>query len=155
MATLRGVVVLTAAGTFIQDTIDTNIATDSTIGWEITGFKATFRSRDATGVEVPESSIIDCILSTRVTTETTPDETEEIARVSLAMALSTAASISSIEVNKQAIILEPRLTVQPNLYVGASCSVALAAITDIYYEIQYEPVKLNNNELLRLLIGGV
>jgi hypothetical protein len=155
MATLRGVVVLPAAGTFTQVTIDTNIATDSTSGWEITGFRAVLKSRDASGVEVLESNDIDCILATRATTITTPDETEEIARVCWALGFGTAVGATSIEEQKTAPMLETRLTVQPNIYVGVFCSTTIGSITDIYYEISYVTTKLNNNELLRLLIGGV
>lgn len=155
MATTRGVVVLPAAGTFTQATIDTNINADSKFGWMITGLKGVLKSRDATGVEVPESNDIDLILSTRVTTITTPDETEEIARVNWAIALSTAVGIATPELQKLAPIAEPRLTVQPNLYVGVKGSATVGAITDIYFEISYEIVKLSDMELLRLLVGGV
>lgn len=154
MTTARGVVVLPAAGTFTQATIDTNISADSRFGMEITGFKAYMRSRDATGVEVPESNLIEAILSTRVTTITTPDETVEIARVGWALRFSTAASMAEQEPEKQAIMLMSRLTVQPNLYVGVKGSTTVGAITDIYYEFSYEIVKLSDVELLRLLVGG-
>jgi hypothetical protein len=155
MATKRGVVVLPAAGTFTQDTFDTNISADSKIGYAITGFKAYMRSRDATGVEVPESNLIECILSTKITTITTPDEDEEIARVGFALAFSTAAGFAVPEPSKRAELLEPRLTVQPNLYIGVKGSVTVGAITDIYYEIAYDVIKLTDIELLRLLVGGV
>lgn len=155
MATERGVVVLPAAGTFTQGTFETNITSESKYGIQVTGFKAYMRSRDATGVEVPESNLIECILSTRITTITTPDETEEIARVGWGLRFSTAASMTETEPAKSAILLEPRLTVQPTLYIGVKGSVAIGAITDIYYEISYDTIKLGDVELLRLLVGGV
>jgi len=154
MATSRGVVVLPAAGTFTQVTLDTNISADSTFGWMITGLRGILKSRDATGVEVPESNNIDLILATRLTTITTPDETEEIARINWALAFSTAAAFAIPELQKLAPMAEPRLTVQPNLYIGVKGSVTIGAITDVYYEISYETFKLSNIELLKLLIGG-
>lgn len=155
MATARGVVVLAAAGTFIQTVLDTNINADSKYGWAITGFRGILKSRDATGVEVPESNDIDLILSTRITTITTPDETEELARINWAVAFSTAVAFSIPELQKTAPIAEPRLTVQPNLYIGAKGSTAIGAITDIYYEVTYDIIKLSDMEVLRLLVGGV
>lgn len=155
MATARGVVVLPAAGTFTQVILDTNINADSKYGWNVTGFKGTMKSRDATGVEVPESNNIDLILSTRVTTITTPDETEEVARINWALAFSTAAGFSHAELQKEAIMLESRLTVQANLYIGVKGSATIGAISDVYFEVSYEIVKLSDMELLRLLVGGV
>lgn len=155
MAIEKGVVVLPAAGTFTQAVFDTNITAESKYGLEITGFKAYMRSRDATGIEVPESNLIECILATQITTITTPDETEEIARVGWGLRFSTAASMAETEPEKVAFMLEPRLTVQPTLYIGVKGSVTIGAITDIYYEISYSIVKLSDIELLRLLVGGV
>lgn len=154
MATTRGVVVLPAAGTFTQGTIDTNISADSKFGWLVTGFRSILLSRDATGTEVPESHRIDSILSTKVTSITTPDEDEELARVSWALSFSTAAGFANFEPQKLAPMAEPRLTVQPTLYVGVKGSVTVGAISDIYYEVSYEIVKLTDVELLRLLVGG-
>jgi len=155
MAIKKGVVVLPAAGTFTQDVFDTNISADSKFGYAITGFSAYMRSRDATGVEVPESNLIECILSTQVTTITTPDNDEEIARVGWVLAFSTAAGFAVLKPNGVADLLEPRLTVQPNLYIGVKGSVTVGAITDIYYQVSYDIVKLTDIELLRLLVGGV
>lgn len=155
MATERGVVVLPAAGTFTQVTFDTNISSDSKFGINVTGFKGQIRSRDATGVEVPESNMIELILATRITTITTPDEPEELARIAWSLGFSTAAGFASIEAIKEAKMLEPRLTVQPALYIGVKGSATIGAITDIYYEFSYEIVKLSDIELLRLLVGGV
>lgn len=155
MATEKGVVVLPAAGTFTQAVFDTNITSDSKFGLEVTGFRAYMRSRDATGIEVPESNLIECILSTRVTTITTPDEPEEIARVGWGLRFSTAASMAESEPTKVAVMLEPRLTVQPTLYISVKGSTTIGSITDIYYELSYQVVKLGDVELLRLLVGGV
>lgn len=155
MAVEKGVVVLPAAGTFTQNTFDTNISSDSKFGMEITGFKAYVRSRDATGIEVPESNLIECILSTRITTITTPDEPEEIARVGWGLSFSTASGFAVSTPEKSVILLEPRLTVQPTIYIGVKGSTTIGAITDIYYEFSYNIVKLADIELLRLLVGGV
>lgn len=154
MLKLKGVVALPAAGTLTQAIIDTNITADSLSGWGIVGFRGYMRSRDATGVEVPESNVIDLILSTQATTITLPMDIEEIARVSWAMAFSTAAGFEEVQLSKESIMSDMRLTVQPQLYVTAKGSTTVGAITDLYYEIDYEPVKLGAVELLRLLVGG-
>jgi len=52
-------------------------------------------------------------------------------------------------------MLEPRLTVQPTLYISVKGSTTIGSITDIYYELSYQVVKLGDVELLRLLVGGV
>lgn len=154
MASTRGVVVLPAAGTFTQTTIETMITTESNQLWAITGLKGIMRSRDSTGVEVPESNVVDLILSTRATTVTLPSESEEIARVSWALAFSTAVGFSQVELVKQITLIEPRVTAQPYLYAGVKGSTTIGTITDIYFEVYYEQVKTNTTTLLQLMVGG-
>lgn len=155
MGQLKGVVVLPVDGGLTQVIIDTNITADSTTGWEITGFRGWMRSRNNLGVEIPESNVIDLILSTQPAIVTVPSDVEEIARVSWALAFSSGVGFTSTELNKASTLGEPRLTVQPLLYVSAQGSTTIGSITDLYYEIDYQQVKLGAVELLRLLVGGV
>jgi len=153
MALVKGVAVLPALGTLTSVSIDTNITADSKSGWEITGFKAHLRSRDATGIEYLEAMVIDAKLAT-VATVTLPDSDDEIARVTWGLAWSSAASFTPIPIIQRADMTESRLTVQPLIYVNVVNTVGIVAITDIYYEFSYDVVKLTDVELLRLLIGG-
>ena len=153
MAVIKGLVALPALGTLTQTLVDTNISADSRYGWQIEGFKGTYLSENATGVETPEAFRIDLTLSTKATVITTPDDEDEIARVDWDLFYS-AAGMASIGLAKQAVVLEPRLTVQPILYVTGYCPVGLASVSNLYFEISYSVVKLTDVELLRLLIGG-
>jgi hypothetical protein len=153
MAVVKGNVILQAAGTIVQSIVDTNISGDSKFGWMIEGFKGTMLSAGVGGVEVPEAYRTDLTLSTQATTITTPDDEDEIARVSWGLTYS-AAGLADFEPSKLGVLLEPRLTVQPLLYVSAVSAVALTSVNTFYYEIRYSVVKLTDVELLRLLIGG-
>lgn len=152
MAIVRGTLVEAVAGTFIQDTIDTNIPVDGKFGWEITGFKAWCSTLYAEATTADYQ--ISAILSTQATTVTTPSDTEEIARVGWANAFTTAAVAYPVQPILVAQMLESRLTVQPQLYVGLDTD-GSAAVSRIYYEFSYQIIKLSELEVMRLLIGGV
>jgi len=151
MAIIRGVLTQTGADTFTQAVIDTNLTVDGKSGWQILGFKATW----LLGYTVAATdNILSAILSTRVTTVTLPSETEEIARVSWAVANTAGVAVAyPFEPIKSADVLETRITVQPNLYVSAS-STTTGLTNVLYYEFTYEPVKLSDLEVMRLLQGG-
>lgn len=152
MAILRGTLIQSAANTFTQDTIDTNLSTDLKSGWEITGFRcwASTLYTEATTADYTLAAV----LSTQATTVTTLDESEEIARIQWANNFTTASVAYPVEPIKMAEMLETRLTVQPQIYFGID-STGLTAAARIYYEFSYNIVKLTEIEVMRLLVGGV
>jgi len=54
---------------------------------------------------------------------------------------------------KRQELFEPRVTVQPFIYLGVSSS-GTAIANDMIFRINYEIVKLSDIEVLRLLAGG-
>lgn len=152
MTILRGTLIESVAGTFVQATIDTNISIDGKYGWEITGFKA-FCSTLYTEVTTSDYTI-NAILSTQVTNPTAMSDSEELARINWSNNFSTASVAYPVEEIKLAQMLETRLTVQPQIYVGLDVD-GTAAVSRIYYEISYNIVKLTELEVMRLLVGGV
>lgn len=152
MTILRGTLIEAVAGTFVQATIDTNISIDGKYGWEITGFKA-FCSTLYTTTSSADFRIA-ALLSTQETTATLASDAEELARVEWANCFTTASVATVQEPIKTAQMLESRLTVQPQIYVGIDTD-GEAAVTRIYYEISYNIVKLTELEVMRLLVGGV
>jgi len=66
-----------------------------------------------------------------------------------------AASTSAIQLFGDASIrlLEPRVTVQPNLYLNISSN-GLTAVATVYMSVVYEVVKLTDMEVMRMLQGG-
>jgi hypothetical protein len=66
-----------------------------------------------------------------------------------------AASTSGIQVDSERIVtfVQPRLTVQPNLYINVS-SAGMTVGNTIYVEVFYEIVKLTDIEVMRLMQGG-
>ena len=149
--TRRGVVTQSAADTFTQSVIDTNITVDGKAGWEITAFSAYWSNAEA----MPAADIeVNAVLSTQATTVTTFDQDEEIIRLNWGFAnIAGVAVVVPVDMVKREILFSPRLTVQPLLYVGAS-SVNTGLTVVIYYEIVYDIVKLTDLEVLRLLQGG-
>ena len=152
MTIIRGTLIEGVAGTFVQATIDTNISIDGKYGWEITGFKA-FLATGYTEVTTADWEI-NAVLSTQVTTATAMSDPEELARIGWANNFTTASVAYPIEPIKTAQMLETRLTVQPQIYVGIDAN-GTAAVSRIYYEISYDIVKLTELEVMRLLVGGV
>lgn len=150
MARIKGVVVQGGADTFTSDTIDTNMTVDGRVGWEITRFKAYWSngySLDAV------DSTVNALLSTQ-STITTMDQDEELARINFSVANTAGIAVAyPVDILKEAIIFGSRITVQPTLYVHAA-SAGSGQANALYYEIEYELVKLTDLEVMRLLIGG-
>jgi len=147
---IKGVVTQSGADTLTAGLIDTQLSADGKSGWQINRFKAWF----ANGHTIPAAdSTVSCVLAT-VATVTLPNDTREIARISWGIQNTAGVAVAfNFEATKESVILEPRLTVQPALYVQVSSSGTTIA-NQIYYEIEAEIVKLADLEVLRLLVGG-
>lgn len=151
MYSKRGVITQGGADTFTASAIDTNITADGKSGWEIVAFSGYWANAETGAAADSDASLI---LATQATV-TTFDQDEEIYRLQWGVAntggVAVAYPLSQI---KRELLIQPRVTVQPAIYVQAST--ALTALTNVfYYEVHYNIVKLTDLEVLRLLQGGV
>jgi len=147
----RGVVTQGGADTFTAATIDTNLTADGKSGWEIIAFSGYWSSGETPAAVDSE---FNAILAVQATV-TTFDQDEEIHRLNWAVANTGGVAVAyPLNLIKREFLIEPRVTVQPLIYVQAS-SVATAVTNVMYYEIHYNIVKLSDIEVLRLLQGGI
>lgn len=149
--TKRGVVTQGGADTFAIGTIETNLTADGKAGWEIVGFSAYYTNGETAAAA---DSDVNCILATQATV-TTFDMDEEIYRLNWSVANTAGVAVAyPLGLVKREMLIEPRLTVQPNIYVQVSST--LSGLANVMaYEIHYNIVKLTDLEVLRLLQGGV
>jgi hypothetical protein len=105
-------------------------------------------------IQVPGDMEHDVYLQT-IATLTTSDSDDVIARCSFGTAITGAADVGfQCFPENEVVLFEPRLTVQDSIYVLSRNVVGSTTAPVIYYEINYEVVKLTDLELLRLLVGG-
>jgi len=138
------------ADTFTATAIDTNLTSDGKIGWLITKVKAFWENGYSAAAA---DQTISAILASQATV-TTPVDTEELARVNWAVANTAGVAVAyPVELQKEIMAAPDRVTVQPTLY--AQVSSATTGLTNVmYFEIEYDEVKLSEVEFLRLLVGG-
>lgn len=150
MGIIRKKVTQGGADTFTAVAIDTNLTPDGKIGWLIKSIKC-FWENGYLGVAT--DSTISAILATQATV-TTPDDNEELARVNWAIANTAGVAVAfPMHLQKTEFAADDRITVQPTLYVQISS--ATTGLTNVvYFEIEYEAVKMTELEVLRLLVGG-
>lgn len=152
---VKGSLLQSGANVFTAGTVETNLQIDGKSGWLISGFRV---FNESVQKNTPADMRINVALST-IATQTAMNSLDEIARVtwSLQYDAGTSATTTTIAVShdliKTAVFLEPRLTVQPQIYVQIS-SEGSGQVSQIYYEINYDLVKLTDVELLRLMVGG-
>ena len=147
---IKGAVVQGGADTFTAQTVLTGLTIDGKTGWLVKGFKA-YWSNGYTAAAA--DAISNCVLAT-ISSATPPSSDDEICRVSWGVQNTAGVAVAfSFEPSKRGDILEPRLTVQSDLYVHAS-STSTGLTNTFYYEIEYELVKLTDIEVLRLMVGG-
>jgi hypothetical protein len=151
MSILRGVTTQSGADTFTQTAIDTNLTADGKAGWEVVSFRAFWPGMYALAAA---DMTLSAILATQVTTVTTLNLAAEIARVNWAIANTAGVAVAfPVEQTKTDILIETRITAQPLLYVGIS-SATTGAANVVYWELEYNVIKLSDVETLRLLVGG-
>lgn len=147
----RGVVTQGGADTFTIGTIDTNLTADGKAGWEIIGLSAYYSNAETAAAA---DSDVNCVLAVQATI-TTFDQDEEVYRLNWAVANTAGVAVAyPLNLVKREMLLQPRLTVQPYIYVHVAST--LSGLANVmYYEIHYNIVKLTDIEVLRLLQGGV
>jgi hypothetical protein len=140
----------TGNDTFTSAAISTGLTADGKAGWSIAAIEAYWV--DGTAVAAADWSI-SALLGT-ISTVTTFGDVDEIARISWAMQNTGGVAIAvPLEIQKQVVLLEPRITVQPTIYAAVS-SAATGQANDIIISVFYDLVKLTDLEVLRLLAGG-
>lgn len=146
----RGVVTQTGSDTLTAVTVDTNITVDGKAGWEIAGVSAYW----STGESVAAADWdVNLVIATQPTATLFSDD-EEIYRLNWALQNTAGVAVAvPLTLVKRELLLQPRLTVQPAIYVQAVSQLTGTANT-LYYEILYDIVKLSDLEVLRLLQGG-
>jgi hypothetical protein len=150
MSTKKGVVTQTGADAYTSLAIPTGLTADGKAGWEITGLIAYWSNQE---VLAPADMELDAILAT-ISTVTTFDSIDEITRINFGISNTAGVAVAfPIDMIKQAIIQEPRLTVQPNVYLNVS-STLTGGTNVVYWELAYNIVKLTDLDVLRLLQGG-
>ena len=138
------------ADTFTAATILTGLTVEGKSGWLIKGLKAFWSN----GYTAPAGdAVTHCVLAT-IATITSPNSDDEIARVSWGVQNTAGVAVAfSYDPVKLAIMQESRLTVQSDLYVHAN-TIGTTLSNILYFEIEYEIVKLTDIEVLRLMVGG-
>jgi hypothetical protein len=151
MGIIRVAVTQGGADTLTQVAIPTSLTADGRMGWLIKRLTAMW-SNGYTSVAADQK--MSAILSTKPTTATIPTDSEELARVVYAVSNTAGVAVAyTMELQKTTLAAADRVTVQPYLYATVeSAGTALANL--VYFEIEYEDVKMTDLEVLRLLVGG-
>lgn len=150
MARFIGSVVQGGADTFAYGTIDTGITVDSKAGIEIYAIEAFWDNGEAVAAADWE---INVVLAT-TSGATIFNSADEITRVSWGLQNTAGVAVAvPYEPVKSNLMFEPRVTVQPLIYVHNSSTLTGQANT-IRYKVYYNTVKLSDLELMRLLVGG-
>lgn len=131
-------------------TIATSLTVEAKSGWEIFAMEAFWV--DGSSV-APGDWQLSATLGT-VNTATTPVSDDEIARVAWGLQNTAGVAVAvPYEPQRSIVLIEPRVTVQPQLYVGVT-SASTAQANDVVVIVYYNIVKLTDLEVLRLLQGG-
>lgn len=150
MITIKGTITQTGVNTYTSSLVDTNLSVDGRAGWDIKAFRGFYSNF---GVQTPADITQNLILAT-LATVTNYDSKDEIARVVWQAGGNTFTDVfAQFDAIKAAVFSGSRLTVQPFLYINSS-STGQSAAGILYWEMDYEVVKLTDLEVLRLLQGG-
>lgn len=150
MAKFLGSIGQAGADTFTTASIDTGITIDSKSGLSIVAVEAYWENAEAVAAADWELNVVVS------TTSSSPlfYSADEIARVSWGMQNTAGVAVAiGYEPVKSLTLIEPRLTVQPIIYMGCLSTLTGQANT-IRFRLYYEVVKLSEMELMRLLVGG-
>ncbi len=150
MATIKKLVTQSGADTFTSVAIDTNLTVDGKSGWEIVAVEAYWS--DGAAVAAGDW-YLNAKLAT-ISTSTLFTDDDEIARLDWGMQNTGGVAVAvSYEPFRGVSLNEPRLTVQPTIYVGVESS-GTSQANDVLFRVYYNIVKLTDIEVLRLLQGG-
>jgi len=147
---IKGTLIQTAPDTFTTLAVETGLTADGKAGWQIRKLRV-FWSLGYTVAAVDHMA--SCVLATLITS-TSLDSHDEICRVSWGQQNTGGVAVTvNLEPIKDHTLSEPRLTVQPIIYIHAN-TISTGISNRFYFEIDYDLVKLSDLEVLRLLAGG-
>jgi len=147
---VKKLVTQSGSDTFTTGTIETGLTVDGKAGWSITAIEAYWADGSAVAAA---DWFLNAKLAT-ISTSTNFQDADEIARLSWGMQNTAGVAVSVAYQPYQGFgLLEPRITVQPELYCGIESS-GTSQANDVVFRVYYEIVKLSDLEVLRLLQGG-
>lgn len=150
MPVVKKLVTQTGNDTFTTGSIATGLTVDGKAGWSIIAIEAYWV--DGAAVAAGDWTL-NAKLAT-VSTSTSFVDDDEIARVDWGLQNTGGVAVSvPYEPFKGISLAEPRITVQPTIYVGVE-STSTGQANDVVFRVYYEIVKLTDLEVLRLLAGG-
>jgi len=150
MAKVKVLVTQTGADTFTSEPISTGMTLEGKTGWQVTAIQVFWA--DGSAVAAADWSI-SATLAT-VDTETAFGDADEITRISWGLQNTAGVAVAvPYEPQKENFLIEPRITVQPQIYAGIVSS-GTGQANDIIMEVYYETVKLSDLEVMRLYAVG-
>ena len=139
------------ADTYTEVPILTGLTADGKAGWQIDRIEAFWVDGSTPAAADWQMS---AIVKTIETTQTDFGDDDEIARVSWGLQNTAGVAVAvPYEPQKFVDLFEPRVTVQPVIYVAVD-SANTAIANDVIIVVYYQVVKLTDIEVLRLLAGG-
>jgi hypothetical protein len=148
-------VVLTQTGVDVESSlvIPTGLTVDGRLGWSITRMRAIWNNMSSIPPTVV-SATLNVQLNTEVGSQLFSD-VDSIGMISYKLrGIAASTSANQLFPMVEYVLMEPRLTVEPNLILLlASGTTGLA--NAVSFEFQYEQVKLSDMDVMRLLQGGV
>lgn len=150
MPSVRELVTQSGADTETRVSFATGLTADGKALWQINGIEAYWK--DGAAVAAADWS-----LTAYLETSATAFDPANIDVIdSLAWGLQNTGGVAvavPYEPQKAHMLIEPRLTAQPTLYVGVA-SAGTSQANDVVIVVYYEVVKATDNEVLRMLVGG-
>lgn len=151
MPRVSELVTQSGADTYTEVEVLTGLTADGKAGWEIYAIEAFWSDGQAPAAADHQVNVL---VKTIETTQTAFGSDDEIGRVAWMMQNTAGVAVAvEIEPIKQLQLFEPRVTVQPSIYIGVA-SANTAQANDLYVVVYYNIVKLTDLEVLRLLAGG-
>lgn len=150
MPSVKKLVTQSGNDTFTTAQISTGLTVDGKAGWSIVAIEAYWS--DGAAVAAGDW-YLNAKLAT-VSTSTSFVDDDEIARLDWGMQNTGGVAVAvPFEPFRGLSLAEPRVTVQPILYVGVESS-GTSQANDVIFRVYYDIVKLSDLEVLRLLAGG-
>jgi hypothetical protein len=143
-------VVLTQTGVDVESSlvIPTGLTVDGRLGWSITRMRAIWNNMSS----IPPT-VVSATLNVQLNTEVGSQLFSDVDSIGM-ISYKLRGIAASTSANQLFPMVEPRLTVEPNLILLlASGTTGLA--NAVSFEFQYEQVKLSDMDVMRLLQGGV
>lgn len=150
MSVFKKLVTQSGNDTFTTASISTGLTADGKSGWQINAIEAYWV--DGVSIAAGDWNLIAKVAT--ISTSTSFVDDDEIGRVAWGMQNTGGVAVAvPLEPLKGIKLEEPRVTVQPTLYLGVE-STATSNANDVVFRIYYDIIKLTDIEVLRLLAGG-